>query len=168
MTRDTSPGAPMQPDVLPQPTALSLFVDYVLPPLATAAGSISVAVLALLVKWLREKAATTQAARVGLVFGELAQSIVADLEVTLRPKLQVALADGKLTPEEGRALKNSAMGRLTQLAPLELTRSAHQLFGPLLADWLSGLIERANSARVGSDAPRSTVALAPTLPGTRR
>jgi hypothetical protein len=131
-------------------------MQYLLPPIMAALGSLLVAALAFAVQWLKQKAQDSKAARVGLVFGELAHSIVAHLDVEMKPKVAKAWEDGTLTPEEGALLKAEAMRILKEKAPAELLKAAKDLFGAATDGWLSGLIERAVSSK-----PESTAVAAP-------
>lgn len=124
---------------------LELILKYIVAPGLAILGPLLVAGLARLVQYLGEKSKESKAARVAGVFAELARSVVAEIEVTLRPEIQKALADGTLSKEEGAILKAKALELLKTKAPASLLSSAQSVFGPILDTWLGGLIERANS-----------------------
>lgn len=145
-------------DAEPPETFGSMVLKYVVTPaIPVVLGLVSWALKAL-ATFLKTKSETNKAAHVALVFGEMAQSIVADLEVTLRPQLQKALADGKLSPEEGAKLKAEALRVLKEKAPPQLLAAAGGIFGPMVDTWLSGLVERANTnvnPAPGAEAPKN-------------
>lgn len=126
---------------------LTAFMQYVVPALVTVLGPLLVLALGQLAAFLRAKAGESKAAGVALVFTEAAHSVVAELEVTLKPKLQAALADGVLTQAEKDALKKAALDALKTRLPATALQSASAVFGPMLDTWLGGLIERAVSAQ---------------------
>ncbi len=123
-----------------------LLFQYVLPPVLTALGlgaawCLTQLGLFISAKWKGQKAAEA-VSRVT----HFASVIVADLEGTMRPEVQKAMADGHLSPEEGKRLKEVAMARLKQMLAeqgmAELTGLVG-VFAPTLEGYLSGLIERA-------------------------
>lgn len=124
---------------------VELLLKYIVVPGLAILGPLMIAGLAKLVQYLNEKGKESKAARVAGIFTELARSVVAELEVTLRPQLQKALADGRLSPEEGAALKKAALDLLKTKAPASLLEAAKGIFGPILDTWLGGLVERANA-----------------------
>lgn len=85
----------------------------------------------------------------------LAQTVVAHVEKELRPKIQKALEDGKLTPEEGQALKNEAL-RLFKEAGGKSLLDLQKLLGlteGAVGTFVSGLLERAVSAMKPAGSP---------------
>lgn len=131
----------------PASPVLTAFMQYVVPALVTVLGPLLVLALGQLAAFLRAKAGESKAAGVALVFTEAAHSVVAELEVTLKPKLQAALADGVLTQAEQGELKKAALDALKTRLPATALQSASAVFGPMLDTWLGGLIERAVSAQ---------------------
>lgn len=125
---------------------LEAFLKYVLPPLATAVGALLVKSLFELSAWLKSKKDGSKAALVGATLSEMASSVVAHVDVEMRPKVAKAFEDGRLTAEEGAELKREAMRLLMERVPDALRKGAEELFGPLLQTYLSGLVERAHAA----------------------
>ncbi len=124
-------------------TLLKAFLEYVLPPLATALGAAAVWAIAKLATWLHSKEQGSKLAQLGAVVVDMSQSIVAELNVTLRPQLAAALADGVLTDVEKAQLKTTAVGILKTKLPVGLQALARQFFGDAVDTWLGGHVERA-------------------------
>lgn len=122
---------------------VKLLVANLLPLLITVLSPLLMAAMAYLSSYLRAKSAESKAAKVGLVFSEAANSIVAELNATLKPQLLEALKDGKLTEEERGKLKTTALEALKSKLPVALMDSAKGMFGGFVDTWLAGLIERA-------------------------
>ena len=78
----------------------------------------------------------------------------------MKPKLQAALADGKLTDVEKAELKEAALSALKTKLPAGILGGAQAIFGPLVDQWMGGLIERSVLAQKPPDA----AAAAPTVP----
>ena len=129
-----------------KPTLMELVLQYVVAPGLAVIGPLLVAGLAKLVQFLSAKSKESKAAYVANVFAELARSLVAEIEHSLRPQIQTALSDGRLTKEEGDKLKAEALRILKEKAPAGLLAAAKDVIGPMLDTWLGGLIERANDA----------------------
>ena len=110
-------------------------------------GVLTLTVMPALLALLRAKASESSASRVALVFAEAAASAVAQVDRELKPKLLAALADGVLTDDEKTALKEEAMKILRGTIAPELWEQAKKHFGPLLEQWIAGLIERAVTER---------------------
>lgn len=128
------------------PQFWEMVLQYVVAPGLAIVGPLLIAALAKLVSYLGAKATESKTANVAFVFAELANSVVVDLEKNVRPQLQRALADGRLSPEEGAELKAAAMKTLKEKAPSGLLMAAQKAFGPIFETWLGGLVERANAA----------------------
>lgn len=141
-----SPSLALAAEVVTIPDAqspiLTAVLQYVVPALITVLGPLAIWALGQLVVFLRAKSGESKVAGIALVFTEAAQSVVAELEVTLRPKLAAALADGVLTRAEKDELKAAALTALKTKLPPALLQGASGLFGPFLDTWLGGLIER--------------------------
>jgi hypothetical protein len=117
-----------------------LQVAYTLAALGIAAAA------ALATRWLVAKAAESAAARAMLTAWELAQSVVAHVEVHLRPTLQGALKDGKLTAAEKITIKAEAVKLLKDALGDKGLAALQKVLGnwaPGVETYLSGLIERA-------------------------
>lgn len=109
-------------------------------------GAIAAAVGAL-TKWLIGRTTSTVAGSAIAAAGELVQSIVAHVEVHIRPEIQAAFSDGKLTPEEKLRLKSRALELVKQalaengMERLQKALGLSNVSGVYV--YLSGLIERA-------------------------
>lgn len=134
-------------------TLLKAFLEYVLPPLATALGAATVWAVSRLATWLHSKGEESKLFRLTATVADLAHSVVAELNATLRPQLASALADGVLTPEEGAKLKAAALDVLKNKLPAGLQTLASQVFGSAVDTWLGGHIERAVSAQAAANPP---------------
>lgn len=97
-------------------------------------------------KKLLSQSGESRLAQVGARLLLVAEGIVRDLEVTLKPELKAATADGVLTPTELARLKNEALKRLKEslgehgMAEL---RDVLQVSAGSLGVFLSGIIEKA-------------------------
>lgn len=130
-------------------------LQYLVAPLVPLIGAAVLGVLAKLVSYLHSRDESGRGFAALAVLGDLTHSVVAELEVTMRPKVQLALADGTLSPEEGAQLKAEALAILKRAAPVAAMRAAEQLLGVAgLEAWLAGMVERANAAGPAS-APAS-------------
>ena len=98
-----------------------------------------------LLLFLHAKEGESKVAKVGAIVAEAAQAAVLQVEQELRPKVQLALADGVLSPEEGATLKAAAMAILKTKLPAGVLSTAGAIFGPLLDGWLSKQLEVANA-----------------------
>lgn len=130
-----------------------LFFSTILPILLTALGGVAVWAIGLLATWLHEKAKSSKLARVGAVVTDLANSVVAELNATLKPQLAAALADGKLTDEEKAKLKSTALEILKTKLPTGLQSLAASFFGEAVDTWLAGHVERAVTTQAAITAP---------------
>jgi len=99
------------------------------------------------VRWLNERTASNRALKVLGQVAEVVQSVVAHVEISMRPLVQKALEDGKLTPEEATELKKHALDLVKDslgTEGLEALKRALGLTGDgAVATYLSGLVERA-------------------------
>lgn len=150
----------------PKPSpVLEAVLQYVVAPLIAIVAPILVALLAKLVQYLNSKAKESKLALVGGVVADAAHSVVAELNATLKPKLQAALADGKLTDAEKTELKEAALSALKTKLPAGILGGAQNIFGPLVDQWMGGLIERSVLAQKPPEATAAPVAPAvPPMP----
>jgi hypothetical protein len=125
---------------------LQFFVDNVLPLVGTIVLPWLLVGLHNLVAWGKAKAQGSKLAFVANFMAEAADSVVAEVEVTLVPQIKAAMADGKIDAAEGAKLKEAALEMLKLKVPPLLMADARNLMGPLLDTWLKGLLERANAA----------------------
>lgn len=89
----------------------------------------------------------------------LMQAVVAHVEREIRPHVQKALADGKLSPEEARLLKDEALKLFKEAAGTNLLQ-LQKLLGlteGALGTFVSGLLERALSTVKNPKAPSPIV-----------
>lgn len=142
-----SPPAVVSPSVSPVAAA---FWQYVFPFLLTAVSGALTWALALLTKWLREKAsAVNQSATqarfthaMDALWGVVANT-VAELNVSMKSKLPSYLADGKISPEEAADLKAAALEIVkTKLGPNLLGVVKAEL-GGVFETVVGGMIEKA-------------------------
>ncbi len=97
----------------------SAFMQYVAPLLVTGLfGLITFALKMLADKWAAEGKSNKLIA-VGAKVAHFAELVVADLDANLKPQLQSALADGVITPEEQKALRDLALARMKLLLAKE-------------------------------------------------
>jgi len=91
------------------------------------------------------------------------QNAVTHAEAEIRPDLQKALADGKLTPEEAAQLKTRALQIFKQIAGDLLEQAPKVLgFDPTgLPSFLSGLLERAVVVMKGGKGVSTQIGKAP-------
>lgn len=127
----------------PQSPILTAVLQYVVPALVTVLGPLLIWALSALATFLKSKASESKVFGVLSVVTEAANSVVAELNATLKPQLQAALADGVLTQAEKDQLKAAALQVLKTKLPAATLASAQGMFGPLLDTWLGGLVERA-------------------------
>lgn len=144
----TIPEAQWAADVVvvpeaPQSPILTAVLQYVVPALITVLGPLVIWALSQLAAFLKAKSAESKVLGVLSVVTEAANSVVAELNATLKPQLQAALADGVLTQAEKDQLKKAALDVLKTKLPAATLASAQGLFGPMLDTWLGGLVERA-------------------------
>lgn len=155
----------------PDPSPLmQLFLQYVAPVLFTGIGTLLAAVLAFASTKLHAAAERDRAAGKAISVADvaarathIATQIVQDIQVTLRPELEAALADGKLTEEEKAKLKAAAMARLKATLGETGMAELRELLGIAedgLGGYLSGLIESALvGVKAGSKQPVSPPAV---------
>lgn len=136
-------------------TPLELVLQYVVAPLLALVGPLVVAGLAKLVTYLHAKEKESLGMRVGATIADATYSVVAELDVTMRPKLEAALADGVLTDVEKAQLKQAALEAVKTKLPAAVLADARTAFGPLFETWLSGLVERSVTQRNAAEAAAS-------------
>lgn len=145
-------------DAAPAQPAPSIWLQ-VLGGLASLVSVALVPLLGLLTAYLRSKAAESKAARVGIVLNEAAIAAVHELDATLKPQLQAALADGVLTDAEKAQLKATAVELLKTKLPPALLSMAGDLFGAFTDTLVAGKIEQAvaakNAVQAAGDKPAS-------------
>ncbi|MFY2557217.1 hypothetical protein ACN469_06265 [Corallococcus terminator] len=146
----TAPMALAQTGTSPTEPSLSSVVSSILvsvaPVLATALAALIVSGLTGLTRKLQAQAGESRLALVASHASLLAEGIVRDIEVTMKPKLEAAAADGELTAAEFQQLTDEALQRLVKslgkrgLAELQ---QVLQLTAGSVGSSLSGLIEAA-------------------------
>lgn len=122
------------------------------------------AAAAALTWWLAQKAVQSKRWAAVAALSETVQSLVAHVEVHLRPSVRAALADGNLSKDEAVALKAKALQLLKDAAlpaTLDAARKALLLTAPGLEVYLSGLIERALSTQRAAVLPPAAPGSAP-------
>jgi hypothetical protein len=121
---------------------VSFVLQYIVVPLLPIVGGLLAFALKKWADSLAEAGKTSASARIGSKLMGAAESAVAEINATLRPQLEAALADGVLTDVEKAALKKAAMDLLMTKLPKELLAAAGGIFGDFLPTYLSGLLER--------------------------
>lgn len=123
----------------------SVFVSQVLPILAGLVLAGLLVALGFASKYLAERAKTS---RWWLFLGkvnELVTTAVQRIEVEWKPKLASAAADGIITPEEGKLLREEAVKIVVSTGGVWLRKEAAAFgyVGQALTDWLLGKVETA-------------------------
>ncbi|QSQ24872.1 hypothetical protein JY651_08000 [Pyxidicoccus parkwayensis] len=143
----------------PGPTLQSLLMSAavaVVPVVATALAGLIAAALVALTKKLQAQAGESKLAQVATRASMLAEGIVRDLEVTLKPTLEAAASDGVLTAVELQHIKATALEQLKaslgQRGLAEL-QQVLQLSAGSVGTFLSGLIEAALDRMKSARAP---------------
>lgn len=108
-------------------------------------------------------ASRTKDSRFGGLINQLwviVQSTVAHAEAEIRPKLQKALEDGKLSPEEASALKAEVLRIVKESASAQIGELVKGFKMPegLVSNVLSGLVERAVAVLKSTSSPSPTIA----------
>lgn len=129
---------------LPSAPSLALQLGGALTDLLMAA---LIAGLGFLARYLATKSAESRAAKVGLVVTEASRAAVLELDRTLKPQLQAALADGVLTDAEKAQLKAAAVELLKTKLPAGLLSMAGGIFGAFTDTYLAGKVEEAVLAK---------------------
>lgn len=121
---------------------------------AFTVGSVLTTIWRLVGPFLAERAKKEGAEHTFLVAGELAASVVADVETRLKPLWVQARADGVVTPDEAKKLKDAAFLLFMEIAPEVLKKALGEMFPSEsgLKTYIGGLLERANAASA-VDAP---------------
>lgn len=128
-------------------TLSQVVLQYVVPTLAPILMGALIGLSIKLGLYFHARQAESKLARVGAFFADLVHSIVAEVDVTLKPKLLEASADGVITPEEANQLKTLALELVKGKLPAWAANGAAGIFGGQLDTYLKGLIERAVTAR---------------------
>lgn len=132
---------------------LEAVLQYVVAPAIALLAPLLLAALAKLVTYLHSKEKESKLAMIGGVVADAAQSVVAELNATLKPQLLKALEDGKLTDVEKAQLKEAALTALKTKLPAATMAGASAIFGPLVDQWLGGMVERAVTAQKPPETP---------------
>ncbi|WP_141620101.1 hypothetical protein [Myxococcus sp. AB036A] len=144
-----APTALAQGAAAPEPTLTSILMStavQVVPIVATALAALLVAGLTGLTNKLKAQAEVSKLAAVGERSATVALSVVRHVDVTMKPRLEAAAADGVLTQEEFQQLKAEAMTRLKESLGghgLRELQEVLKLAPGKLGEFLSGLIEDA-------------------------
>lgn len=106
-----------------------------------------VTLVAMAVKYLNEKGKDNKVLAALGIGTEIVHTFVAKAEVELRPQLQAALADGRLSDVEAQQLKAKVMEILKRDIPGPVMATLGNALGPALDGWLSGKVEQAVAAQ---------------------
>ncbi|WP_147444730.1 hypothetical protein [Corallococcus sp. CA053C] len=118
----------------------------VVPVVATALAGLIAAALLALTKKLNAQAADSKLAQVGARASMVTEAIVRELEVTMRPKLEEAVADGILSAAELAKLKAEALAQLKESLGehgMKELQEVLSLTAGSIGTFLGGLIEAA-------------------------
>lgn len=126
--------------------AKTLFLQYALVPLIGGLALLAGWALLKLSSWLEAHGAQSKLFGIAAKVAHFADHVVRELDVTLRPKLAISLADGELSASEAAELKAAAVSRLkallTEAGLAELSALGISL--PSQVDtYLGGAIEKA-------------------------
>lgn len=148
------------PDALP-PAEVTVSattpLGFVLIGLVSLGGVALLAVLSTIALFFSRKAGDGVAWGIANRLWLAMQNAVSHAEAELRPQLQKALADGKLTPEEAAELKSRTIAIFKTIAG-DLLEQAPKALGIATAgmpSWISGMLERAVSAMKGPKKPEA-------------
>lgn len=139
---------------------LEIFVQYLLPPLATLVASGIAWALAQGGRLLKTKTDASKTALALAQLAYLAEIVVADIEAHEREALKAASADGKISPEEGRRLLTIAKERIIGLAKergFDEARKLLEAMAPSITPFLTGIVERAVAGLGGVPTPRAVL-----------
>lgn len=128
---------------------MEAFIKYAVPILFPALAALVAWVLVALRKKLEAQAQESKIAAVGAKVAHFGEVVTRELEATLKPELKAATADGKLTPEEYKKLRDIAMARLKSLLAEQGLQELEGVLGigaGALDGYLGGIIERAVAA----------------------
>lgn len=137
---------------------LEMFVQYLLPVLATGLAALLGLALKSLRDMLSARASESKLHTVSARVAHFVSVVVADIEKTVKPELEAASKDGVITAEEGAKLKALALERVKKLLAEHGMKELQGVLGivaPQVEVYLSGLIEKAVS-----QLPRPQTALA--------
>jgi hypothetical protein len=128
------------------------------------AGTVLTVVMAIIGSAIRAKAKDSKFGAIVSQLWVMVQAAVAHAEADLRPKLQKALEDGSLSPEEGVELKKAVIDELKIIGAEQLQGLVKSFGLPegAINTMLSGLVERAVSLLKVTPVPSP---LATTSPG---
>lgn len=124
----------------------SAFWSVVFPALLSIASSVGAWALAKLALYLGARAKESRWALATSQLLGIVEHVVADAEVSLRPKFATAMADGRLTPEEGAALKAEVMRIIRERVAPETLAFLRAQLGAAFDSVLGGAVERAVAA----------------------
>jgi hypothetical protein len=115
--------------------------------------------------WLRERAKTSQLARLGERLWGVGSAMAAHVRAGLQPTVVAALADGRITPQEWKRIREETL-RLVKEAlgakGLEEVRRAFGIGGTAIDSMLSGVVERVLASQLPAlPAPSSASTIPP-------
>lgn len=146
---------------------LQLFAQYAVPLLLTGAGTGLTWLAAAVAKSYGAQAAHTLTQTALYKVEALALMVVTELEQTLRPTIQAAAADGKITPEEAKSIKDAAVDKLRSYLGADGLKKVAQVVGgdSVVSSFLNTAIEHAVSKLPASNVAVDPVAPAPAVAG---
>ncbi len=149
---------------------LNAFVTYVVPVLFSGLAGLLAWVFVSLRKKLEAEASNSAAAGVGAKVLHLAESVVSDLEISLKPQLAEAAKDGVLTKAEISQLRSVALERLKAMLGAAGIAELEKMLGvprEAIDKYLMGVVEKAVAVAPSRDVPGIDQAEVPTNPGAK-
>lgn len=110
------------------------------PMIVTLVGLLLTWALTEAIRWLRERTKDTLLGRAVDAVETLVDTVVKELQQTVVEDLKAAAADGKLTPDEIRMVKDKAVGYVMSKIPQALRTILEAYLGPL-EEYVSARIE---------------------------
>ena len=135
------------------PGWLAPVLQYVVAPMIPILGAALLALLTQGVLYLRSRAKDSKTMRVLSQVGDVALTVAAKVEAVERPLMQSALADGKLTPAEGKQLADSALTQLKGSLSTDVLKALPGVVGSGVDAYLGAKLEQANAAQPVQPSP---------------
>lgn len=130
-------------------------LKYIVAPLLPLLGTALVAAVGFFANWLRVKTQQLRFAQAIATAVDLVDSVVRNLEATLRPSVAKALADGRLTAEEAAAIKAEAIKLVMASLPEWAAKLLEGTLGSAVETWMAGQVERAHAQLEQTSMPAS-------------
>ncbi len=140
---------PQLPAVNIDPTATGglseMILKYIVVPLLPVLGAALIAGVGFFARWIHTRTEQMRFAQAIATATDLVDSVVRNLEASMRPMLAKALQDGHLTQEEAAIIKAEALKQVLAALPAWAARLLEGTLGPAINTWVGGQIERAHA-----------------------